>query len=126
MFTMENFCSLIWVIFCLNHISNPQRLYIDNFISHAWTTYNLLLDLTMTLYQGNSPLKISSGANFHTDWFVFETLLFKNLTILDLESALKQRIKLIPSKMVQFKLFSGLIIFLRLLTAPYILNSSSF
>ena len=105
---MENFCLKIWVIICFKHISNPGRIYVNNFIAHAWTTYNLLLDLTITLYQGNWPLKISSGTNFQTDWIIFENLLSKNLTNLDLKSSLKQKIELIPSKMIQFKLLSGL------------------
>ena len=108
MFTMENFCLKIWVIICFKHISNPGRIYVNNFIAHAWTTYNLLLDLTITLYQGNWPLKISSGTNFQTDWIIFENLPSKNLNNLDLESSLKKKIELIPSKMIQFKLLSGL------------------
>ena len=89
------------------HLFQPY-LQPSNFISRAWSSFNLLLDFSITLYKGKSTLKISSGSNFHSDWIIFEKLLSEHLSRLDLKSSLEQNIDLVSSKMIQFKLLSGL------------------
>ena len=61
----------------------------------------------MSFYLENSSLKISSGANFQTDWITFESHLVKNLILLNIESTYKKEVNTLPSKMVQFELLSG-------------------
>ena len=56
-----------------------------------------------------SPLKISSGLFFDEEWLGFERQLFAHLSVLNLQSTLELEIRNSMSKMVQFKLQSGLI-----------------
>ena len=108
MFTIENFCAMIWIIIYLNHISNPARTCVNNFISCAWSTFTLLLNFWVTLYHGKSAIKISSITNFDSDWLIFKKLLFEHLSRLDLRSSLEQNISMASSKIIQFKLLSCL------------------
>ena len=99
---------MIWIIICLKHISYPARKCVHDFIYHAWSAFKLLVDFSFTLYHRKSLLKISSGNNFDRDWPIFENLLFEYLSKLDLKSSLEQDIGKSSSKMIQFKLLSGL------------------
>ena len=112
MLTMQSFYSLIlWVILCLNHISQPTR----KCLVLGGSSFNRLKDISLTLYQGNSSLKISSGFSFDTDWLVFERQLFDHLSVLDLNSTFELEIRNSLNKMVRFKLQSGLVDILKFL-----------
>ena len=108
MITMETLCSTIWVLLALNNLSLPVLTCVKNFITHAWNALKDLETLTLCFYLEKTSLKISSGADFQTDWVTFKSDLAKNLSLLNIEWTLTKEIDRLPSKMVQFKLFSGL------------------
>ena len=75
----------------------------NGFSSSYVSSYNHQKDFAFTLYQGKSPLKISSGLFFDEEWLGFERQLFAHLSVLNLQSTLELEIRNSMSKMVQFK-----------------------
>ena len=77
---------------CIKQFVHPVLTCVINFITRTWSALNDLETLALSFFLEKASFKISSGADFQTDWITFKSHLAKNLALLNIESTLTKEI----------------------------------
>ena len=107
MLTMELLLNAVWVLIALKNISQVGTRCVRVFIDQFWSMFKRVESLALTLFRGNSNLKLSSGPNFTVNWPRFKNSLFATLAQLDVEKHLKNEIDNSNSLMIRHRLYLG-------------------
>ena len=107
MLTMELLLNAVWVLIALKNLSQVGTRCVRVFIDQFWSMFKRVESLALTLFRGNSNLKLSSGPNFTVNWPRFKNSLFATLAQLDVEKHLKNEIDNSNSLMIRHRLYLG-------------------